>query len=100
MKARKQDSTKVIAEKRIKQLFELANKEAKNRPAYARRYIEIAREIARKSQTKIPLPLKRSFCKKCNLPFFPSTKIRTKKGFVIYTCGCGARRRFKIKRKN
>ncbi|OYT41612.1 ribonuclease P [Candidatus Pacearchaeota archaeon ex4484_26] len=87
---------KKLAERRIRKLFQLAKKEE---PALAKRYIRLAREIARKTQTKIPIQLKRSFCKKCNLPFTKATKVRIKNGFIIYTCVCGAKRRFKVKRK-
>jgi len=87
-----------IAERRIKKLFALAKEEAKNRPELARRYVKLAREIARKTQTKIPGNLKRSFCKKCGLPFTTASKVRTKRGLIVYTCtSCGEKRRFGIR---
>ena len=87
----------VLAEKRIKRLFELAKEEAVRRPAFSRRYVSLAKELARKTQTEIPKQLKRSFCKKCNTPYTAASRVRTKRGFLVYTClHCGARRRLKL----
>ena len=100
MKSQSKVGVKRIAEKRIERLFELAGEESARKPAFARRYVKLARELARKAQVQIPRQLKRSFCKKCNTPFTAKSRIRTKRGFVVYAClNCGARRRFKINRK-
>ena len=96
MKQKDKTKTKEIAERRIRHLFELAKEEAEKRPAYARRYIELARQLARKTQTKIHENLRKSFCKECNLLFTAANKVRTKNGFLVYTCSCGAKRKFKI----
>mgnify|MGYP001614831874 CR=1 FL=1 len=98
MKAKDKGQTREIAERRVGKLFEMAKDEAKARPELSKRYVKLAREIARKTQTKIPQELKRNFCKKCGLPFTARSKARTKKGFLVYTCaGCGEKRRLKIK---
>lgn len=98
MKAQSKAKVKGIAEKRIKRLFEIAKEEASKRPKLAKRYVSLARELARKAQVQIPRQLKRSFCKKCNAPFTPRSRVRTSKGFVVYSCfSCGVKRRFKIK---
>lgn len=90
------DRVREIALKRIQKLFNLARKERSKQ--YAIRYIKLAREIARKTQTRIPKELKRGFCKKCNMPFSSRTKVRIKNKILIYTCNnCGEKRRFKIK---
>ena len=95
--SRLKEKTKEIAAKRISRLFEIAREEAAKRPALARRYVKLAQELARKSQTKMPKNLRRSYCKECLLPFTSAGKVRTKKGFAVYTCSeCGARRRFRI----
>lgn len=100
MKQQSNARVKEIAEKRIRKLFEIAKEEARKRPALAKRYIKLARELARKTQTKIPPELKKAFCKKCMTPFTGSSKARTRKGFLVYTCAkCGERRRFKISNK-
>lgn len=75
-----------IAQERIWRLFELAQKNEE----YSKRYVELAREIGRKLNVKIPQELKEKYCKKCN-----STKVSTKKeeGIVIIKCReCGASR--------
>lgn len=89
---------KELAEARIRKLFALAKEEAGARPELAIRYVKLARELARKTQTRIPPVLKRGFCKKCMAPFTTKSRVRTKKGFLAYTCaGCGEKRRFGIK---
>ncbi len=96
MKSRDKGQVKEIAEKRIRKLFAMAKEEASERPELAERYVKLAREMARKTQTKIPQELKKAFCKKCMTPFTSASKVRTKKGFLVYTCvRCGERRRFK-----
>ena len=97
MKARDRGQVKEIAEARIRKLFEFAKEEARARPELAKRYIKLARELARKTQTKIPQELKKSFCKKCGLIFTTKSRVRTKKGLLVYTCQkCGEKRRFRI----
>ena len=99
MKARDKGQVKEIAEGRIKKLFELAKEEAGKRPELATRYVKLARELARKTQTKIPQELKRAFCKKCGLVFTTKSRERTKKGLLVYTCAkCGEKRRFSIRK--
>lgn len=98
MKKKLQGKVKAVAGSRIRKLFNIARQEADKRPALAKRYVNLARQLARKSQTQIPKELKRSFCKKCELPFTARTRTRTSKGFLVKECVCGAKRKFKVLR--
>jgi ribonuclease P protein subunit RPR2 len=63
---------KEIAEKRVRILFELAEKEVrKENFGRAKRYVELARKIGIKAQYTLPKELKRKFCKKCNYLLIP-----------------------------
>ncbi|MEK6852667.1 MAG: hypothetical protein AABX59_02200 [Nanoarchaeota archaeon] len=89
---------RTIVLERVEKLFELAKKESNLERS--RRYIKLAREIASKAQIKVPLLLRRSFCRKCNTPYSKSSKVRIKNGFVNYICtNCGSIRRFKLEKK-
>ena len=85
---------KEIALERIHTLF----KEAKKRPAYANRYVEIARNISMKVNLPMPKEYKRKYCKHCYTYFDKdSLRVRTGKGFVSYTClRCKKQMRFKL----
>lgn len=62
----KHQQAKKIGLERIHRLFELAEQELEKKPERSKRYIEIAREISKKTKAKIPKELKQKFCKKCN----------------------------------
>ena len=94
-KKSQKERVKELAEKRIKKLFKLADKVLISKPSLSKRYVFLARQISRKTQTKIPIELKRAFCKKCNL-LLKKSKTRIKKGLKTHICECGAIRRFKI----
>jgi len=74
-----------IAKERIATLF----KEAESADqGYSDRYVEIARRIAMKYKIKIPIELKRRFCKNCQTYLRPGVncRVRTRKGRLIYYC--------------
>lgn len=54
-----------IAKERMDILFSLAEKEFRQHPHRAHRYVILARKISKKYNTKIPLKWNRRFCKKC-----------------------------------
>jgi len=88
-------AAKKIAVERIERLFELA-KSADS--VGSKRYVKLAREIARKLQVKIPEKFRRGFCKNCNNVFIGGVySVRIKDGFRIIKCNnCGKVRRFKL----
>lgn len=77
-----------LAQERIKQLFQQAEKQFSEHPHLAHRYVQLARKIAMKVKTKIPLKLKRRFCKHCYHYLQPGVNSRTriKGGKVIISC--------------
>ncbi len=79
---------KEIAQERIKILFAEAEKTfSKNKPL-ANRYVTLARKIAMKVKARIPLELKRRFCKHCYKYLQPgvNARVRTRAGRVIISC--------------
>ena len=79
---------KEIAEKRIRILFEQAQEMFPLNKALANRYVSLARKIAMKVKAKIPLELKRRYCKHCYRYLMPSVnaRIRTRRGKVVISC--------------
>ena len=56
---------KEIAQERIKILFQQAEENFSKSKSLSNRYVTLARKIAMKTKTRIPLNLKRRFCKHC-----------------------------------
>ena len=54
-----------IARERMEILFSRAEKEYPHNPLRAHRYVELARNISKKYNTKIPGPWNRRYCKNC-----------------------------------
>ncbi len=79
---------KEIAAARIKALFQQAEEVFASDRFLAHRYISLARRISMKVKVKIPLALKRMFCKHCYRYLRPgvNVRIRTRKGKVIISC--------------
>lgn len=77
-----------LALERIERLFELAQEVFNKEPKLSDRYVAIARRISMKYKIKIPLKLKRRFCKNCFSYLMPSVncRIRTQRGKVVYYC--------------
>lgn len=94
-----------IARERVLRLFNMAyGKVREGDVELARRYVEIALKIASKAQLKLPIKLKRSYCRNCYVPLIPgltlSVRIRSegRGSRVVYRCIlCGWTRRFMIK---
>ena len=86
---------KKLALERINELFVQAGL----RPAFAKRYVVLARKLS--SRYKIPIPArhKRSFCKNCSAFWVPGRNctFRTRLKRLIVRClDCGAVRRFPL----
>jgi ribonuclease P protein subunit RPR2 len=79
-----------LATERIYRLFELAN-ENKD---YSKRYIQLAKKIGEKTNTKIPKELKKTFCKKC---LSLEIKKIEKNPFLIIKCEkCGFEKKYSL----
>ncbi len=91
-----------IARERIKILYELARKEAKEgHEDLARRYVDHMINLSTKYNVRIPREMKRDFCKKCHTFLVPgkTAQVRLKKGKVVIKClRCGAYKRYVYKR--
>ncbi len=79
---------KDIARERIKELFQQAGKVFDSDKSLANRYVTLARKLAMKTKIRIPLELKRQFCKHCYKFLMPgiNARIRTRDGKVIISC--------------
>jgi ribonuclease P protein subunit RPR2 len=77
-----------IARERILKLFEEAEKAHNKEPKLAKRYVELARKISTRTNTRIPFSLKRKFCKNCNAYLVPgkNARVRVKNKIMIITC--------------
>jgi ribonuclease P protein subunit RPR2 len=84
------------AEKKIKALFEKAEKHAEE-PDSARECIRKARGIAMHFNIKLPKEMRKKFCRKCCSFFTPlNRKIRVKHGFLVLKClSCGCISKYK-----
>ncbi len=87
-----------IALERIYILRDLAVKVATPDPQHSRRYIRIAEAIGRRMDITLPRGIKRSYCKKCKLPYGENTRIRLRRKTLFVHCGnCGNIRRIPYK---
>ena len=79
---------KDIANERIIILFEQAQEIFPKNKTLANRYVELARKIAMKVKVRIPMKLKRRFCKHCYRYLQPgvNARIRTRAGKVVISC--------------
>lgn len=79
---------KEIAQERIKILFQQAVEVFPKNKALANRYVTLARKVAMKVKARIPLELKRRFCKHCYSYLQPgvNARVRTRAGKVIISC--------------
>ena len=93
---------KDIAKERILILFNQAEEVFSKNKSLANRYVTLARKIAMKVRIRIPLELKRKFCKHCYKFLKPgiNSRIRTRDGKVIISCfECKNFTRIPIKKK-
>ncbi len=84
----------------IKKLFAFAKKESKKRPWLAKRYVILARKMAKRNNISLK-KYRRKFCHKCNAYFVPgkNCKIRLSKGKISIKClECGNYARYIYKR--
>ena len=79
---------KEIARERIKELFQEAETIFSRDKSLANRYVTLARKLAMKVKIRIPLELKRRFCKHCYKFLLPgvNARVRTRDGKVIIAC--------------
>ena len=79
---------KKIAADRIAILFQEAKEIFSKDKSLANRYVTLARKIAMKTKSRIPLELKRQFCKHCYGYLMPgvNSRVRTRAGKVIISC--------------
>jgi ribonuclease P protein subunit RPR2 len=54
-----------IGRSRIFRLFKMADNSFEKHPERAHRYVQLARKIAMRYGIRIPVPLKRHYCRKC-----------------------------------
>ena len=85
-----------LALERICRLFELAeemqNSKNEEKEKYVKRYLELAKKMGEKTNTKIPKELKKKYCKKC---FSMNIKQTEEKQFLIVKCEkCGYMKKF------
>jgi ribonuclease P protein subunit RPR2 len=81
-----------IAKERMDILFSRAEKEFFEHPERAHRYVQLARKLSTKYNTKIPEKWNRRFCKKCFkfLYYGQNSTVRLNDEKVNITCGeCG-----------
>jgi ribonuclease P protein subunit RPR2 len=98
------DDYKAIAVERIERLFELAERVFEKRPELSDRYVKLAWKIATRYNVRLPVTLKRKFCRKCLSFLRPgaSCRVRVQSGCVTTAClRCGhvTRLLYKPKRK-
>jgi len=77
-----------IANERIEQLFDQADKIFSENSKLVDRYVDLARKIAMKSKVKIPSKFKRKYCKHCYSYLMPSVncRVRTQNSKLVYSC--------------
>jgi len=87
--AKDKKNQKTIANRKIKQLFTLAEEKALTyNMNLANRYVELARKISMRHQVSIPKEYKRSFCKHCYVFLLPNvtSRVRINRGKLIIYC--------------
>ncbi|HLD01054.1 MAG TPA: ribonuclease P protein component 4 [Candidatus Nanoarchaeia archaeon] len=79
---------KDISKNRIIELFKQADLIFSTDKTLANRYVNLARKLAMKVKIRIPLDLKRRFCKHCYNYLAPgvNSRIRTRAGKVVIAC--------------
>ena len=94
---------KTIAERRIKQLFKLAEQNALlNKLNLANRYIDLARKISMRYLVPVPREFKRCFCKHCYQYMLPNVtcRVRIHRGKIVFYCNkCKKISRMPLKNK-
>jgi ribonuclease P protein subunit RPR2 len=94
---------KEIAKERVKILFKQAEEVFPKNKSLANRYVTLARKVAMKVKIRMPLELKRKFCKHCYKFLMPgvNSRVRTRDGKVIISCfECKKFVRIPVKKKS
>ena len=89
-----------IALERIYRLIELAEQNQSKHPERSKRYIELITLIGQKNRVRLPLDIKKQFCKKCHAYLKPgkNAKLRLTKSYQVLTCEeCGFVRKLRLK---
>lgn len=83
---------------RIDRLMSLAEKNIREKPARAKRYVVLATKLSTRYRVRMPERFKKRICKVCNRYWIPgynvTVRIRRRDRVVEYRCECGAVRRF------
>ena len=90
-----------LALERIHRLFELAeemqNTKTEEKEKYVKRYLELAKKMGEKTNTKIPKELKKKYCKKC---YSMEIELKEQKPLLIMKCKkCGFIKKFGLEEK-
>lgn len=95
---RKSPPPKDIAFERINHLLRIASEKKNTEPILSEKYVRLAERIAKRLDISLPANIKRSYCKKCGLPYGNLTRFRIKRGVCIVTCSnCNDIRRIPYK---
>jgi dephospho-CoA kinase len=92
-----------ISLERMYRLIELAEKNAVVFPDRSKYYIDLLWKISKRNRVRIPLELKKLFCKKCHSFFVEGKNVETrvKKKRVLKKClNCGKIKMISLKNKN
>jgi len=100
--SKQKKTQKTIANRRINQLFSLAEQNAlTGKLNLANRYVELARKISMRHLVPIPKEYKRRFCKHCYSYLLPdsNSRVRIHRGkLIIYCFNCKKFTRIPLKK--
>ncbi len=86
-----------VVRERVGILLALAEKNAKTKPARAKRYVGLARKLCTRYNVRVP-EIKRRACKKCGAFWVPghnlSVRVHSREKTMEYRCACGFVTRF------
>ncbi|MCQ5363310.1 MAG: ribonuclease P [Candidatus Methanomethylicia archaeon] len=96
---------KDLAAQRIDNLFRLAEANIHSNPSYSDRYVEMAIQISKRTNVRIPKSWKYFMCKSCHSFLYPGIRSRIRisprrSPHIVVTClVCGTTKRYPIKTK-
>ena len=85
MRRGKPENQTKIARERMEILIKEAAKRA-GEPVLARRYITLLRKIGMRYNVKVPVEIRRQFCKACS-SYITGARVRVKSKTITITCG-------------
>jgi len=91
-RSKKDSAQQKLGMERIERLFEQAREEFAEHPERSHRNVQLARKIAMRYGLRIPLRLKRRFCRKCYKYLYPNINctVRKSRGLLTVKCmSCG-----------